>query len=429
MIRRTLLEWEYLPHGADPADPATITEAAAERLAIVAARSPLAGRSGRGVLEHQRKGLRARGVVGVVVAPGATLEILPKIDGVDGARGIRRRLVEMLALALDIRVAAGELAAHGEQRETLLEILIRLFSTRLVDAVRLGMPRKYVACAEDLPSLRGRLDITRQFGALAASPHRLACRFDTLSPDIALNQVMKAAIERLRRIARAADNQRRLAELGFAYAEIAAVPPAALQWDAIILDRTNERWRALLDLARLLLGNRFQTTSGGEAQGFSLLFEMNYLFEEYVTRMLRRALAGSGRRVVAQGGRRFCLETDGGKKLFQTRPDILVKRGDTIEQIIDTKWKRIAPVIDDPKRGVSQSDVYQMLTYGRLYDCPRTTLLYPHHAELGTDPLMVAHRVAIAGCEDRLELATIDMATGTLLKERLRALCGTVCIR
>ena len=55
------------------------------------------------------------------------------------------------------------------------------------------MPRRYVGHEDDLSALRGRLDVKRQFTVLAASPQRLACRFDELSTDIALNRIMKAA--------------------------------------------------------------------------------------------------------------------------------------------------------------------------------------------------------------------------------------------
>lgn len=106
----------------------------------------------------------------MVVADGATLEILPKIDGAGGEAGVRRRLVHMLGVALDLPIAAGAIAAHGEQRETLLEVLIRVFSTHLIEAVRRAMPRRYVTHADDVPALRGRLDVTRQFTTLAASP-------------------------------------------------------------------------------------------------------------------------------------------------------------------------------------------------------------------------------------------------------------------
>lgn len=423
MIRRTILEWETIRYGDQPDE---IPAAAADRIAAVASASPLAGRGGGGILEHGRKALRARGVVGVIAAERCALEILPKIDfpgeSGDQAKGsIRQRLVHMLAVALELKIDPGQVAALDWQRETLLEILIRLFSEKLVDAVRQGMPRRYVDHADDLPLLRGRLDIRRQFTTLAAEPSPLACRFDALTPDIALNQIMKAAVARLLRIARTADNQRRLRELAFAYADISDVPISALRWERVVLDRTNERWRELLNLARLLLGQRFQTTSAGCSEGFSLLFEMNTLFEEYIARILRQTLAPHGLQVVSQGGRLYCLETEDRRGLFQTKPDILVKRGGEVVQIIDTKWKRISSKIDDPKQGVSQGDVYQMMAYGQLYRCPQLTLLYPHHAALaGNEGLQALHRVA--SVDHWLGMATIDVAVGAGIRERLRSI-------
>ncbi len=425
MIRRTILEWETIRYG-DGADEMPVI--AADRIAAVAAASPLVGRGGGGVLEHGRKGLRARGIVGVIATQGCALEILPKIDVAGGndaetTGNIRQRLVHMLAVALDLKIDAGQVTALDWQRETLLEILVRLFSEKLVDAVRQGMPRRYVEHADDLPTLRGRLNVTRQFTALAVEPSRLACRFDALTPDIALNRIMKAAVSRLSRIARTTDNQRRLRELAFAYADIADVPVSALRWDEVTLDRTNARWRELLNLARLLLGERFQTTSAGGSDGFSLLFEMNTLFEEYVARMLKRALADTDLRVVSQGGRLYCLEADDRRQVFQTRPDILVKRGEVVLQVIDTKWKRIAARIDDPKRGVSQADVYQMMAYGRLYQCDRLTLLYPHHREAGCDEGLIGD-YAVNSSADRLDLFSVDLAHDDRIKSRLAAICS-----
>ena len=176
-------------------------------------------------------------------------------------------------------------------------------------------------------------------------------------------------------------------------------------------------------MARMFLTQRYQSTTGGSAEGTALLFEMNTLFEEYVGRLISRALAGSGLTVSLQGGRLFCLTSEEtGRGVFQTRPDILVRRDGDVVQVIDTKWKRIASRIDDAKQGVSQADVYQMMAYAQLYEAPRLTLLYPHHPALGDcDGVQARHR--ISGQEPLLETATIDVANGTQVLERLRMLC------
>lgn len=408
MTRWSIREWGRI---------ATIPEPAAQRLSAAARASVFAGADGTGVLEHTRKDLRAKGIVGVIAVPGCQLEILPKIDGRDDAdepetATLRRRLVHMLAIARDLPIDAGAMARLGWQRETILEILIRLFCGRLAEAVRHGLPRRYIAAEDDLPVLRGRLDVTRQFSVHAASPQRLACQFDALSPDIALNQAMKAAITLLSRLAQAPDNQAALRTLAFLYADITDISPPALRWDAIALDRTNARWHALVALARLLLGERHQHTSTGPADGHALLFEMNTLFEEYIARLLKRSLTGSGLQVIVQGGHRDCLH-DGETGLFRTRPDIIIRHGKRIVLVIDTKWKRLAPRMDNPKQDISQADVYQLMAYGQLYDCPHLLLLYPHHHALGSNELCRDYTVAPKDGGRRLSVATVDITSGT----------------
>lgn len=425
MISRSVLEWRSLPYGEGEGELPTW---AADRLASVARKSPLGGESGSRILTLGRNSLRAGQVVGIVASEGCTLEILPKIDFPSASdegtkRGlIRQRLVHLLAVALDMEIDGGTMTDLGWQKDSLLEILIRLFSTKLVDAVRQGMPRRYIHCQDDLRALRGRLDVGRQFTALAVNPSKLACRYDELSPDTALNQIMKAAIGRLSRIARTTDNQRRLSELAFSYADVSAIPVSALRWEDVQLDRTNARWKDLLALAKFLLGDRFQTTSIGSQAGFSLLFEMNTLFEQYVGRMMRRALAGSGLSVHLQGGRLFCLEAvEDGRRLFQTKPDILIKRGSQVVHVIDTKWKRVSARIEDPKQGISQSDVYQMMAYGQLYQCDALTLLYPHHGDLVMSPGIMGSYAVTPG-HQCLSAATVDISGAAGIQSALRAI-------
>lgn len=388
----TLREWEEWRVGENG-----LTGREANRLH--AAAETAAARLKAPVLARTSRGLKAGQVVGILSIPGRAVEILPKIDSKDGA--VRTALIHMLSVARGLRIADGELAALDTQRRDVLELLARLFADRLRAAVRRGLPRRYAEREEDLGMLRGRLDVKRQFTHLAIRSDKLACRFDELSEDTPLNRVLKAAVMRLARIARSAENVRVLAELA---ARFESVGDSRLPLrEPVRLDRTNTAFHDLHRLARLFLAGEWQSTASGRAPGFALLFSMNKLFEEFIGRRLRRALAP--RPVRLQHGGSYALEDEDGTGIFRLRPDAVID-SPTGPVIVDTKWKRLNP--RERYLEISSSDIYQMLAYARAYGAARAILIYPWIAEIGgRDGILRRWKAANANC--RLDIATVDV--------------------
>ncbi|NML90449.1 calmodulin-binding protein [Sphingobium sp. TB-6] len=415
MTHLTVHEWGRVGVHNDGGQvpPRHFSRRQANALLAAARAHPLSGNEGTAILSDHHRHLTARQQVGVIAAPGCSLEILPKIDPDDAQddAGIRRRLVRMLDVALGLNIGDGQAAAMAKQDHTLLEILIRLFADRLFAEAKRGLPRAYMAQQEDLPSLRGRLNVTRQFTHNAVRPDRLACKFDNLIADTPLLQIMKGCVLCLRRHAVAFETVRRLDELRFLLADVSDLSPNALPWKQVKIDRTNRRWETLYGLARLFLKREWQSTHADPTarHGITLLFPMNKLFEAYITALMKRALADTNLTVHAQGGFLNCLieEGENGEESFQTKPDIRIKDGQRTIMVIDTKWKRISSNINDKKRGVSQSDVYQMMAYARLYQPNEVMLLYPHHAGLGTASLDAGY--IIAGGNEKMRIVSVDL--------------------
>jgi len=388
------------------------TRSQANALIDSARRHVLGGIDGTDILCDHHRFLRARQAVGVIAGRGCSLEILPKIDPEaieEKSATVRERLVHMLDVALGLGLSTGESTAIAHRADSLLEVFIALFADGLLAEVRRGLPRQYRPQEDDLRTLRGRLDVVRQFTAHAVRPDRLACRFDALDADIPLMQVMKACVLLLARHARTAGTQRKLAELRFLLADIRDMPLGALPWKQVRIDRSSQRWRTLLELARLLVGSRWQQThaEARAPEGITLLFPMNDLFERYIAVQLRRALAGTDLEVIAQGGGQYCLGPwgDGGTVVgtsHPTRPDILIQRGQRVVAVLDTKWKHLA-------KGVAHADIYQMMAYARLYACNHMILLYP------APPGEVANEVTTRGIapgRDRLDIASVSLEKG-----------------
>ena len=418
----TLREWETLPVG-DGRSPESngkrLLPDVANRLHALAERAARRLRLPKTfVLTRTHRGLRAGQVAGILATPRLTLEILPKIDGEDSA--VRAALIHMLAVAQDLRVAEGELVALDTQRHDLLEIFIRLFAVRLDTAIRCGLPRRYLAHVEDLPLLRGRLDVTRQFTHRGFRPQLLACRFGELSEDTPLNRVLKAAVSRIARLARSPSNVRRLAELA-ARLEFVSHSRNPLQ-EPVQLDRTNTAFHDLYRLARLFLTGDWQSTASGRWKGFALLFPMNTLFEAFIGRSLRRALPP--RSVHLQPRGRHALSDAVGNPLFALRPDVVTRDLTRGTVVLDVKWKRLTPraLGCEKNMGVAQSDIYQVLTYGDAYNAERLVLLYPWHSDVDRPGL--SRRWTLSGSTLPLDIMTVDVGRPGGVVETLRSNFG-----
>lgn len=334
--------------------------------------------------------LSAQQYVGVFQFGTHTIEVLPKVDG--DAPNVRRNLVAMLAIALDLDISEGDVARVATQNHGILEIFIRLFCDKLFAQVHKGLVRRYEGREENLSVLRGKLGVVEQVRLNAANPERLFCRFDEFQEDNPLNQVLKAAIRLLLKVSRELKNQRQLAELLLVFEGAADCPRTSLPWNRVVFDRMSDRYKPCFKLAELFLKMTPPDVSGGGVQGFSLFFDMNVLFEEYIGRMAARAFRPLGYQITLQGPQKYlAYDENKNRDAFAMKPDVVGQLNSQTTWIVDTKWKPLAkknpwnPLSTEQKDVVAQSDFYQMYAYANRYDCPDVVLLYPHYKELGLD--------------------------------------------
>jgi len=103
----------------------------------------------------------------------------------------------------------------------------------------------------------------------------------------------------------------------------------------------------------------------------ALLFNMNDLWEQYITEKLRQALRSTSFTVYGQQSRNFW-------KGITIRPDIVIKQEEKTVLVIDTKWKNIW------RAKPSTNDLRQMYVYNDYWQSPEAILLLPHTDNLKT---------------------------------------------
>jgi 5-methylcytosine-specific restriction enzyme subunit McrC len=368
------------------------------------------------ILSIGRRHVTARNYVGTVGLESRAIDLLPKIDEPDDAQA-RSRLVEMLSVGgLVPSLDAGE-TRLALRAPTLLDAFLSVYVRRLTMEWRRGHIRDYLRRDAARPYLRGKLLFSEHIRRALVRPDRFYTRADEFIEDVPLSRLLKLALETCRGYAVSEETRHSAVELLQDFRGVSdGLSPA--QIDAISIDRRTERFRRVVELARAIASRR--TLEGaGSRPSYSLVFDMNTVFEAYVGRLMRRLAPALGLAADLQvSGRSLVLRSGQGR--FRLRPDIAVWRGGKLLALVDTKWKRLD--LDRPHENVSQSDVYQMYAYGREYDCATVVLLYPRFGALPEHVATYHHQPGGSGSR-RIEVRTVDVAKETR-GDLLRLLAG-----
>ena len=331
---------------------------------------------------------RARQWVGVVQVPGLVLELLPKIDGradrsEDPVDMARDNLLAMLAHAGDVPLRVRDLASLSTRSSPLHETLAALFAKRLLSELLKGPHRSYVARADDLRALRGKLDISRHVARNAARRERFSCRYEEYSIDTTLSQVLRATCRALLTTIRRDSTREAVGRCLQLLDDVSDVPDARVLLEHLVLDRNSERFAELVAFSRLVLEQQAPTARAGKTPTFSLLFDMDRVFEGFVASFLRRRVlpefADLQLREQARGARAPLLRTESEHGALFLKPDLLLTtRGSRdARAVLDTKWKRLGSLTQRKTAGLSSGDLYQMFAYTRRYGVHRSVLLFP----------------------------------------------------
>lgn len=328
--------------------------------------------------------------VGVVQIPGVQIEILPKIDALTTSESqpesesaqykARRNLLYMLSVSGDVPVRSRDVARLAVREAPLSETLAAIFAERLRQELLRGPARAYQEHEANLRTFKGKLLVSRQTLHNSAHRERFYCRFDEFSDDTLMNRIFRASCRVLLENTRTPATQDKLRQCLLLLEGVADTEIQDADFCRIAVNRQNERFEDVLRFCRLLLSGRTPTVQAGDNRTFSLLFDMNKVFERFVAAFLRRYVTPRlvDVQVFPQAGhhKRHLMES-GGQGVLRLEPDLFVLGPGGVSLVMDTKWKLLSPGRRG-RGGVGEADLYQLYAYTRRYGCERCILLYPH---------------------------------------------------
>jgi 5-methylcytosine-specific restriction enzyme subunit McrC len=282
----------------------------------------------------------------------------------------------------------------------LVPVMAQVLWRQTERAVHQGLLPGYITLEETSYVLRGRLRETEQLHRHHGLPIPLEIRHDEFTVDIAENQILRTACERILHVPGVdPESSLRLRRLLRDFADVTPLDrrDGVPAWQPT---RLNARYHTALRLAELVIRATSieQGTGGVTVNGF--LLDMPKLFEDFVTVGLREALvAAYGGRVEDQDPHYF---DEAGQVLLL--PDIVWKLRGTALAVIDAKYKAEKPA------GYPNADLYQLLAYCTILGLNRGHLVY---AKGGEEP--AHHVVRRSGIEIICRAVDLDTEPVALL--------------
>ncbi len=341
-----------------------------------------AGDTALGEAFRLRKGkVYARDLVGLVDVGQLQVQVVPKLyDGQSQADEAALLLDLIAQAALPMRAAVLPNTAKLSL-QPISEPICRHVAGEMHRLLLQGVPRRYRAISELSPTIRGRVDLGQLARRHPGQQHVVPIRYAPLQQDNALTRVLRALVDELTGLSRNAKTKAALIRCSHVLHQAARIPLTTASVDAVELSRLDQHWEPMIELARVMAQrSSHDLARAGRHSGFGLLFPLDGIFEALLSRTLRRSLVGSN--FSLQHGKaagRLLRGRTTGVETFAIKPDLIVREvaGSSIVIVGDAKWKRLE--LSKPGLGISQSDVYQVLSYMQRLGVSKSMLFYPQH--------------------------------------------------
>ncbi len=296
------------------------------------------------------------GRVGVARLDDVTVWIRPKLP--------IARLLWLLGFAHHPGWRPSEAVGYSRSDE-LVPALAEAFAIQTSRALQLGLLHGYEQVDDTTPVLKGRLRINDQLRERYGVAVPLLVRYDDHTPDIAENQIVRTATERLLHLPGVTPGtMSRLRRLRHTLTDVTLVP-AGRSLPVWHPNRLNARYHDALWLAEIICAGEAVAHVAGDVRLTGFLVNMAKVYEDFVTATLTEALTASGGSCRAQDP--WYLDEDSNARM---RPDLVWYLDGHPAAVIDAKYKAEKPA------GFPDADLYQLLAYATALGLSEGHLVY-----------------------------------------------------
>ena len=328
---------------------------------------------------HKSNELKSNKYVGVIHYEGSKINLLPKIFfdsekeySTNEINQIQNHILWWLSYCRKIKFPNYQ-ASLGSSKSDFFEVLIYLFSKYTRELLNSSIYQQYEEVNRELSFIKGRLNTSEYINENLSKGkwHKLNCTYDAFVFDNEFNRIIKFVTTLLFNVTSSQDNKKNLREILFILDEVSDERATAKQCSRISFNPMFGEFETVRDYCQLFLTNCISFNYKNDLKLFAFLLPMEYVFEDFIFGFIDKELE----KVTAKAQRSDTYLDEG--KAFNLKPDLWLKT-EHKSLIADTKYKIVYSDEKDPKKGISQNDLYQMLAYAVRFEVNEIILFYPN---------------------------------------------------
>ena len=322
--------------------------------------------------------IKSNKYVGVIHFENKRINLLPKIFyepgrdyGNNEVQAIHNHILWWLSYCRKIKFPSYNTPLDST-RSDFFEVLIYLFSKYTRKLLANAIYQQYREVERELPYVKGRINMSRYIteNLTRARWHKLNCTYDPFVLDNEFNRIIKYVSNMLLSVTTNPESKKYLSQILFILDEVSDTRASAKKCASIRFNPALADFETVRDYCLLFLDNSISFNYKNDLKLFAFLLPMEYVFEDFIYGFIEKEVEGV--KAISQSSA-VHLDED---KTFQLKPDLILETEEK-RIIADTKYKIVYSDEQDPKKGISQSDLYQMLSYAVRFKIDEIALFYP----------------------------------------------------
>lgn len=189
----------------------------------------------------------------------------------------------MLSYAFRTLTKQGYREMSTEKFSNTADLMTEILIAGISQQLKRGLGRAYIEQMEDIPVIRGRVNITESVKRQTMINRKLSCVYDDFSVDNSKNRIKKSTALLLLGADVAKQRKSRLRKLLVYFDKVELINLRTVDWN-IHYDRNNQTYRMLISICYLVVKGLLQTQADGKTKIMDFLDDqqMYHLYEKFI---------------------------------------------------------------------------------------------------------------------------------------------------